>query len=184
MIENFVEMLIENKVSKKEDKEIIIYGFITGIEIILNIITTIFLGFVFKLSIESLMFLCSYALIRIYAGGYHCEKAINCYICSSMIMIISLFIVKITSIKYILNICIILIFISIPIILKIAPIGTKNKPLDNEEKVYFKKKLFKNIFLEIIIFIIFIIFECYNLAYMICLGFFIVAIVVLIQYNI
>ena len=86
-IERIADVIIENNLSKTNDREIIIYGLITGIEIIFNIFTTMILGFIFGLVFESLVFLIAFSMIRTYAGGYHCVKAINCYLFSSTIVI-------------------------------------------------------------------------------------------------
>lgn len=129
-----VDMFIEKEICKNEDKEIIIHGLTSGIELIFNILTTIILGFIFGLVIESLVFLISFSFIRTYSGGYHCKSAINCYLFSSMVVVLVLFIVKSTNIEYILIISMIMLLISIPIIFKFAPVETETKQFDDIEK--------------------------------------------------
>lgn len=138
-------MLIEKGISKKEDKEIIVYGLTSGIEIIFNIITTIVLGVFWGLIVESLVFLISFSMIRVYAGGYHCKKAINCYLFSSLIVILVLGIVKFIPEGDTIVFSMIMLLISLPIILKLAPMETPTKPLDKEEQKYFRKKMVQNL---------------------------------------
>lgn len=149
-----VDMFIEKEICKNEDKEIIIHGLISGIELIFNIVTTIILGFIFGLVIESLVFLISFSFIRTYSGGYHCKSAINCYLFSSMVVVLVLFIVKSTNIEYILIISMIMLLISIPIIFKFAPVETATKPLDDIEKKYFRNKVILHLYIELIVLII------------------------------
>lgn len=78
-ITKIADILIKNGVAEIEYKEIIVYGLTFGIELILNILTTIILGFMFGMVIESLIFLISFSLIRTYAGGYHSQSALKCY---------------------------------------------------------------------------------------------------------
>ena len=136
------DVLIEKNISKIEDREIIIYGLSTGMELVLNTATTIVLGLVFGMVLESIIFSLSFSAIRIYAGGYHCQKAINCYFFSSGIVILVLAIVKFTPSKYILKISIFILLISVPVILKLAPVETPTKLLDEMEKVFPKKDSF------------------------------------------
>ena len=96
-----VDMFIEKEICKNEDKEIIIHGLTSGIELIFNILTRIILGFIFGLVIEILVFLISFSFICTYLGGYHYKSAINCYLFSSIVVVLVLFIVKSTNIQYI-----------------------------------------------------------------------------------
>ncbi len=180
-IRKFVDVLVEKGISKNEDKEIIVYGLCSGIEFVLNIITTIALGFIFGLVIESLVFLISFSLIRAYAGGYHCKKAINCYFFSSSIVILMLSILKFTPKRYILAISILMLFVCVPIILKLAPMETPTKPLEKVEKKYFRKKTRLHLGVECIVVILLFLFELYNISYVICLGILVTAGLVFLQ---
>ena len=73
----------------------------SDIELIFNIVITIILGVIFCLVIESLVFLISFSFICTYLGGYHYKSAINCYLFSSIVVVLVLFIVKSTNIEYI-----------------------------------------------------------------------------------
>ena len=181
--EKLANMLIEKEISKDEDKEIIIYGLSTGIELLFNIITTLALGFIWGLVFESILFLFSFSLIRTYAGGYHCQKAINCYFFSSGIVILVLAIVKFTPSKYILKISIFILLISVPVILKLAPVETPTKLLDEMEKKYFRKKTVLHLSVESIVITILYISKLTSFAYLICLGIMVSAILVLLGYK-
>lgn len=169
-IERLADVIIENKLSKTNDREIIIYGLTTGIEIIFNIFTTMILGFIFGLVFESLVFLIAFSMIRTYAGGYHCVKAINCYLFSSTIVILVLSIVKFTPDKYIFIISVILLILSLPILLKFMPVDTKTKSLDADEKKYFRKKAVTNLLIEIVIIIALFYISEYSLGYVVSLS--------------
>lgn len=178
-----VDMFIEKEICKNEDKEIIVYGLTFGIELAFNIITTIILGFIFDLITASLVFLISFSFIRTYSGGYHCRNTINCYFFSSMVVILVLFIAKFTPVEHILIISIIILLISIPIILKFAPVETETKPLDEIEKKYFRNKVILHLGIEFIIIIILFLFKLYILEYVVCLGIMVSAILVLLGYR-
>ena len=180
-IEKFADVIVENKLSKTQDKEIIIYGLTTGLELLFNIFTTIILGFVFGLVLESLVFLISFSLIRTYAGGYHCIKAVNCYLFSSTIVILVLSIVKFTPNEYIFTISIVSLLFSIPILLKFMPVDTKTKSLDDEEKKYFRKKAVVNLIVETCIIVVSFYFKQYNWGYIFCLSIIVAAFLVIFE---
>lgn len=177
-IEQLADVIIENKLSKTNDREIIIYGLTTGIEIIFNIFTTMILGFIFGLVFESLVFLIAFSMIRTYAGGYHCVKAINCYLFSSTIVILVLSIVKFTPDKYVFIISVILLILSLPILLKFMPVDTKTKSLDVDEKKYFRKKAVTNLLIEIVIIIALFYISKYSLGYVVSLSIMVTAFMV------
>ena len=59
-------MFIEKEICKNEDKEIIIQGLTSDIELIFNIVITIILGVIFCLVIESLVFLISFSFFYLF----------------------------------------------------------------------------------------------------------------------
>lgn len=177
------DILTEKGISKNEDKEIIVYGLTSGIELIFNITTTIALGFIFGMVIESLIFLISFSLIRTYAGGYHCKKAINCYLFSSGVVVLVLTIVKFSPKGNILVSSLMMLLIAIPIILRLAPVETETKPLDEVEQKHFRNKTIFHLAVEGIVIIILFLFKSYVLGYVICLGFLMSAMLVLLGYK-
>ena len=178
-IERLADVIIENKLSKTNDREIIIYGLTTGIEIIFNIFTTMILGFIFGLVFESLVFLIAFSMIRTYAGGYHCVKAINCYLFSSTIVILVLSIVKFTPDKYIFIISVILFILSLPILFEFMPVDTKTKSLDADEKKYFRKKAVTNLLIEIVIIIALFYISEYSFGYVVSLSIMVTAFLII-----
>lgn len=152
-MESLTDVMIEKEISKMEDKDVIVYGLSTGIELVFNIITTIILGLLFGLVLESFIFLVSFSFLRIYAGGYHCEKALNCYLMSSGVVALVLAIVKFIPIKYLFIISVVLLLLSVPTILKYAPVGSAHRHLDEEELAYFRKKMLQSLLVECLIII-------------------------------
>ena len=180
-IEKLAVFLMKNENNPKIDKEIIVYGLSSAIQHGLSIITTLVIGLLFGLALESIVFLISFSFIRSYAGGYHCEKAINCYLMSSGLIALILAIVRFTASEYMLIASMIILLISVPVILKLAPIGATNKPLDEVEQKYYRKKTIIHLCIECaIIFILFIV-ELHSFAFIVCLGIMVSAKVVFLQ---
>ncbi len=182
--ETLVDVWVEKGECETTEKEIIVYGLSSAVEICFNIITTLIIGSVFGLMMEGVVFLISYAFLRVYAGGYHCKNAINCYFLSSGIIVAVLAIVKFTPKDYILVSGIMMLLISVPIILKLAPVETPTKPLDWIEKKHFRRRAIVHLFVECIAVIALFLLELNNFVYVICLGIAISAILASLGYGV
>lgn len=180
-LNNIADMIMKSDKNTVKDKEIIVYGLKSAITQGLSIIITSVLGYIFGLLWESIVFLVSFSAIRMYAGGYHFQKAIHCYVVSSGIMILVLTIVKFTPAGYILVTNLAMLTISVPIILKLAPMETETKPLDEVEKQHYRKITIRNLVVECCIILILLIAGINNFAFVMSLGIMITAGVIVLQ---
>ncbi|WP_442871673.1 accessory gene regulator ArgB-like protein [Anaerotignum sp.] len=139
-IERLTDSLIKNSITKAENKEIIVYDLCIAIDIVFNIITTLVLAFLCGLVLEGLVFLISFTFLRTYAGGYHCEKTINCYFMSGGIIVLVFSAVVLTPSEYIVWVSIGILLISVLTILKFAPVDSTHKPVDITELKYYRTK--------------------------------------------
>ncbi len=133
-----IDGLIRNDVIKNEDRDIYLFGINQMFIISLNILTTLLIGMVFNVVFEMIIFSISYIALRSYAGGYHARNNLNCYIVSVLILLSAVGLIK--SDFWDLTNIIICLFVSSIVIVRLAPIADINKPLDDVEKVVFKKK--------------------------------------------
>ncbi len=131
-------LFIKSSVIQEEDKDLYQYGVEQICNIILNILTTFIIGALYGMIPEILIFMFAYIPLRIYAGGFHAKTPFRCYLCSVVITVIAISVMKFIEIPYF--ICIIATVASSTVILKAAPIEDKNKPLDSVEKIVFKKR--------------------------------------------
>lgn len=164
------DAMVNREIIKEEDKEIVAHGLKVGVQLLSNILTTVIIGLVFGLVLESLIFLISFSCIRTYAGGYHCKKEISCYFFSSGIVIAVLAAAKFTPTRYIPVITITMLLISLSILLKFAPVETATKPLDEVEKRVFRKKTIIHLMIECAVIVILFRLCLHTFCYIICLG--------------
>lgn len=150
-------LFIMTSVIQEEDKELYQYGVEHICHIILNILTTVIIGVLYGMIPEILIFMFAYIPLRIYAGGFHAKTSVRCYLCSVVITIIALSVMKFVEIPYF--ICIIAAVVSSIVILSAAPIEDKNKPLDSVEKIVFKRRTVFIWLAEIILLLIFLILK-------------------------
>lgn len=175
------DVLVEEKITKEEDRDNIVHGLISGCAMLINILTTLTIGIFLGLWIESLIFLITFSFIRTYAGGYHCKKAMNCYFVSSGMTVLVLLMMKMISQEYYLMIGGSFLCISLPILFYLVPVETKTKPLDEVEQRYFRKKAMLHLSLECVAIFLLFMFKLDAFAYVICLGITMSAILVFIE---
>ena len=136
------------------------YGIQQGLNLALNILTTIIIGCFCGMIFPSILFLLSYMPLRSFCGGYHAKTHIRCYI-YSVIMITSILLIA----KYVtFSILVygILVLVSLAVIFLLAPVEDRNKALDNAEKKVFRKRACTIAVLEVLIYHIFLIIRFTN----------------------
>lgn len=133
-----VQFMLKHSVIEAEDAEIYKFGFNQLIFISINLITTVIIGILFSMLFESIIFLVSYTVVRVYAGGYHAKTQFRCYIISSLFIVLALLGVRYINWEGFASI--IAITIAAVIIFKLSPVETKNKPLDDIETKIYKTK--------------------------------------------
>jgi accessory gene regulator B len=132
--------LIRSGTISYDEKEVYLFGIQQGLVILLNILTTIFIGILFDVVWQLLLFTVSYIGLRSFAGGYHAKTPQRCYILSTILTFAIALLQKyviLTFPAYVVLLC-----ISTSIILTISPIDSKEKTLDElEKRVYHKKAI-------------------------------------------
>lgn len=128
----------EKKVIPPEEKELYRFGVQQGLSIALNVVTTFVIGLVFRMVLESFLFLAVYIPLRSFAGGIHAKTANRCYVYSSFMIIAVLLVIKFFPLGNL--ICSCLSFLSGIIIFLLAPVEAEHKKLDEIEYVVYRKR--------------------------------------------
>ena len=136
--ESFVEALIRTGVVPIEDKDLYTYGVKQGLFMVINFATIVIIGLLFGMVWQSIIFILAYIPVRPYAGGYHADSQLSCYLLSIPLTVAVLLGMKI--IAWDTNILFTLLATAGIVIFLFAPVEDKNKKLDEKEiKVYRKK---------------------------------------------
>ena len=134
-----INYMLNNNIILEQDKEIYLFGLISMLRILLNIITLISIGILFGMVGECIVFVIFIILLRTYSGGFHSDNPTICYFISVITVILALL-----SIKFeVLNMygSIVLLVASLALILKYAPVEHKNKPLEEIEIKVYRRRL-------------------------------------------
>ena len=136
--------MLRNKVISEDDKEIYLFGLVLMLRVLLNTVTLILIGLWFNMLAVSATFVCVSLFIRSYSGGFHSDNPVICYLISTSSIILLLISIKLQ----IWNVYIsgILVILSTVIFLIYAPVGHKNKILEDIESKIYRRRLLKIVF--------------------------------------
>lgn len=115
------------------------YAFFIIYSSIFYLIITLIFGGILKVFIESIIFFIAFLPIRIYAGGYHASTETRCEIISTLSIVASIGIIKISRLYDFYTIVLTIALISASIILLLSPLDTPEKSLTDDEKKYYRK---------------------------------------------
>ncbi len=138
--ESITKKLEEAHAIKSEDHEIYLYGFQQGFTILLNLVTICAIGIISKMLWQSILFMAAYIPLRSHAGGYHAKTHVRCYIFS--IILILAVVLAMKYVHFTVFICSIMIVGASVVIICLAPVEDKNKPLDKEEQRVYRKRTY------------------------------------------
>lgn len=133
-----VERLLGKGIIIKSDYDIYLFGIEQLLSIILNLLTTILIGCLFGIVWQAILFVGAFMILRSYAGGYHALTPVRCYILTIVTIIVSLSAIKYFEIDMVVLIS--LLIMTSVVILVLAPVDTENKPIDEIEYIYYRKK--------------------------------------------
>lgn len=143
---------IESNIIDISDKEVYEYGIVITIEYLASLITTAIIAIFSGEIIASATFYVGFKYLRSYAGGIHAKTFLGCYISSSLIILISVLLIKYNYISiFVYRICGLLASVYL---INTRPVDNENKRASKEEKLKFNRS--KNIVLLIISLIILI----------------------------
>lgn len=142
MIESFSEKLADyfssNGYIDETKKTVYMYGTVVAIQSSLNIVSTLLIGWVFRLFFENLCFFLVFRLIRRFSGGFHCNSFPVCFLLSVLVNIVFL-----TSFPLLISFLDGKVIITIEIISSIlfvifSPISNTNKQISKKEVTIYR----------------------------------------------
>ena len=105
---------------------------------VLNVSSALIIDWVFGVLLEIAVFMTAYIPLRTFAGGYHAKTPIRCYIFSVILLIIVS-----SCMKYIFIaewVYYAILATAALVVLILAPVEDKNKPLDETEHKVYKRR--------------------------------------------
>ena len=171
-----IKALSKSGLIAEKDEEIYLFGIETALLKLIHFSTMLIIGLCAGMLLETFVFIASYSILRVYAGGYHAKTRLRCYGISWLLILFVLLFTKFcpNQIAFIVSI-----LVSLPsyiIIFLLAPVDNINKPLDDLEIHYYKIKTRIILSVELIISMIFLFTYLIRISLIVSLSIFSVAI--------
>lgn len=132
-------VLCDNRIIREEDKEIIVYGLDALLSTLINLVIILGLGLILGQFRQTVVFLLSFASLRVFAGGYHARTRIGCTATFIIIYLMGMALQYYTPVMLMKPAAISLAVISLVSVFIMAPIEHKNRPFQGNEYKNFKK---------------------------------------------
>ena len=161
--EKIITNMIKSGESIEDCREVYVYGLTQLFRTLLNLFTTVIIGFCMGMLLESIVFVICLMFIRSYSGGYHSNSPLRCYIISVIAVIMALGSIKLSVWNEYSSVLVMV--ISNGILLLYAPIGHRNKQLEDIEVLVYKRRLRWILLVVTVINMIFIPFNQITLAF-------------------
>lgn len=153
VIRHIVEKWANDGIVNAKEVEIYIFGINQLIWQAVNIITAVFIGLMFDLLWQVFVFELTYIPLRTYAGGFHARTPWACYLYSVVMIIVAVLLLKIPYWAF--WICRALMLGASIIILLLAPIADKNKPITITEHKVYKRRTRVILLIDVVITMVF-----------------------------
>lgn len=121
-----------------DENELYIFGVNQFLNMLLNILTALFIGILFGKTLQIVLFMLAYIPLRSYAGGWHSRTPLRCYIFSViMLMVVSIGMNYLSIEEWMYYV---ILAVATLIVFVLSPVEDRNKPLDEIEYKVFKKR--------------------------------------------
>lgn len=133
------DYILEKNVITQEMYAIYRYGFQVGIEVTLCTIACLTIALLLGMLLEFIIFFAVFVAVRSYVGGLHMASYRMCFIFSCLIEVVALLVAK--HIVFLPEVSMGLVFALVVVIWIIGMVPNHNRPTDEVDRNYFKKRL-------------------------------------------
>lgn len=162
--------LLKRNVIFDEEKELYDYGLFMLISYVVFFIISILFGIILNIPFLSIIFYISFCLVRNFAGGIHANSEIKCDIITTILILVSEILIRIFIDCSLVSIAFVTQIISSLCLCVFKPVATSQKEINQQEKLYYHKKLILIVcFINIFSFVLFY-FNFHNVIYSTSIG--------------
>lgn len=137
--DNITTKLESQGIIQKEDVDKCKYGLEVMLSSLFEILSILIFSVFIGNFLETVLLFASFIPLRIYAGGYHANTKLKCYLISVAVYIIFTLVLYILPRELYLWINVICAVFSITMVIKFAPIVHHNKSVNDIERKYYRK---------------------------------------------
>lgn len=133
--EKAVGYLVDNRVIQQKDTGIYQYGISVLVFSLANIVTILVIGGILNCIPEGICYTVCYIILRKFTGGYHARTPQACYLISSSMYFVSIYVVRSGLVNKGLLVSVVILAIICSFII---PVDTENKVLSKREKEVYR----------------------------------------------
>ena len=136
--ELITQRLIKTHIIEEGDRELYRYGFYLLVTRFFFFSIAIITGFLVSNADKSMIFFLVFMTLRTYAGGVHARTETSCTVLTTLSLIVSVFIIKAMEVSNGKVIAALLFAAGSICVLLFAPLETKEKPLEYQERQHYR----------------------------------------------
>lgn len=137
---SLTQKLLDANIINFDDNEIYIYGFQLLFATIFKGIGLLIIGIIADCLLEMFIYIVFFSSLRVYAGGFHNQTYIGCFLLTTFSVSTSIFISRMLNPLGYTNLLIVIMILSVMVIFLHAPVANPNRPLSKKEVSIFKIK--------------------------------------------
>jgi len=149
MANKILKKFIHSNIIEPGDEEIYLYGLQMMISGIVKFAGFMMIAWVLGWIPEALVFITAFSSLRVYAGGYHADTYLKCFIITAAAAFVSIFIVKAWAEIYMYQFTVVLILAACLMIFRYAPVDSPNKRMVGNERRIFRAKTLRIMFMQV-----------------------------------
>lgn len=136
---NIATLLTANGIIQEDDTDKCRYGLEIFISSLLELTSILFISIFMNNFLETLLFFAAFIPLRVYAGGYHADTQIKCYMVSLGVYGLFTILIRTIPISWYTIVIYISISMSLIIVLMLAPVRHSNKTLTPQKTKTYKE---------------------------------------------
>lgn len=150
-MDRIVDWLIDIEVVSEEAKEVYLFGLRQGMLYAINAITCIVIAAMTNNYWGVFIYIGAFAVLRAYAGGYHAESVVACYLTSTGIVLTASYLI--THYEFDTLLLLMVLMLSTMVILLFSPVEDHHKPLDAKEELVYSLRIRLVLSIELVLII-------------------------------
>jgi len=144
------DWMVEANCFSEEDREVYEFGLDKMLTSLINLTVAALFGLLFGIFFEALLFYAAYITIRVYAGGYHAETPLRCFLLGIVILIPCMLAIQRYAAWSTPMVFYGLLGLGAAALVLLGPVEHKNKRMDALEKVVYRRRMLRNLVLATI----------------------------------
>lgn len=175
--ENVVCWLVKYGAVDENEKDLYFFGIRQSLIQVFSMMSIVLSSILMDGLIEMILFLAAFIPIRIYAGGYHAEKELSCYVLTTVTCVVAVLAIRFFPFRF--SVDTVMLVISAVVIFKNAPVSAVNKPLDKKEMEVFGLRTKRTVLIESVLYYAFVFLGMENISKAILICFIVMVVTLL-----